>query len=269
MQDFADEGLVDYPQPPVDDVADDVGVRLRGAPPRWPLAAAVLAAAVVLVTVVAAMLPSGHAARPATPAPTHDPAATVVAGPDQAALGKLAGAMKGEAVVAQGGSPTPPAQPGPPPSDSAPDPDARREDQPHDASPYDAAPAPLPVNQLMFSPIPVERDYLGDAGRRAHPRAAWDSFARGAATARREAIDRAGTLVEQGDMDAGRAVLSPLVAAGDPLAAFASAETYDPARLRAWNESTDKADVAKARDLYGKAKAGGVIQAGPRIEALP
>ena len=247
-------------------------VRLRQPLPRWPFVAGG-AALCLLAAVGVGLVGAKHADSPAiaratatVPAPEARSAPSVDLGPDQAALGKLAGAMKDGAVVAQGPSPAPPGNPASP-TDRAPDPMAPRQAVPHDASPYDAAPAPLPVEQSLLSPVPVEMAYLGEAGRHTHPRAAWDSLATGDA-ARRAAIDKAGALAEQGDMPAAREALAQRVAAGDALAAFATAETYDPARLAAWNAMA-KPDVARAREFYGKAKAGGIAQAGNRIDALP
>lgn len=261
MQEIPDGVDEDYPPPPEQDQWPVDGVRLHRRAPLWPFVAGGLAATALATAGVLAALGPG-----AKPRPTEVRAA-LDAGPSQAALGKLAGAMKDGVVVAQPASPPPPAPDGLEPRDRAVDPGERRPTQPHDASPYDAAPAPLPVDQSLLSPTPTEWAMHGEALRRVHPRAAWNGLATGD-PARRAAIDRAGALVEQGELDAARDALSPLVDGGDPLAAFAMAETYDPARLLAWKDAFGKPDIAKARDLYAKAKAGGVSLAVSRIEAL-
>ena len=49
---------------------------------------------------------------------------------------------------------------------------------------------------------------------------------------------------------------------------LALAETYDPAVLSAWGTVGTQGDVAKARQLYGRASAGGVHEAKYRLSAL-
>jgi hypothetical protein len=55
---------------------------------------------------------------------------------------------------------------------------------------------------------------------------------------------------------------------GSTEALFWLAETYDPLLLSARQTIGTQSDIAKARELYGKALAGGVRQAKARLEAL-
>jgi TPR repeat protein len=80
---------------------------------------------------------------------------------------------------------------------------------------------------------------------------------------------RASLLLGQGNVGAARIVLERAAEAGSASALFALAETYDPAVLSAWGTVGTRADVAKARELYGKALAGGVHEAQDRLKALP
>ena len=56
---------------------------------------------------------------------------------------------------------------------------------------------------------------------------------------------------------------------GSAPALFALAETYDPVVLSAWETVGTQGDVAKARELYAKALAGGIHEAKDRLNALP
>jgi peptidoglycan hydrolase-like protein with peptidoglycan-binding domain len=80
---------------------------------------------------------------------------------------------------------------------------------------------------------------------------------------------RASLLLGQGNVGAARIVLERAAEAGSASALFALAETYDPAVLSAWGTVGTQGDVAKARELYGKALAGGVHEAQGRLKALP
>jgi hypothetical protein len=82
-------------------------------------------------------------------------------------------------------------------------------------------------------------------------------------------ISRAAQLREQGDIAAARAVLESSVDDGHGAALFALAETYDPIVLAAWKTLGTKPDVAKARELYSRAEAAGVIAAVDRLNSLP
>ena len=71
-----------------------------------------------------------------------------------------------------------------------------------------------------------------------------------------------------GDITGGRAVLKPAVAANEPDAILAMAETYDPNMLAAWGVRDVAADVELARELYQKALRAGVDTARTRLQAL-
>jgi len=79
---------------------------------------------------------------------------------------------------------------------------------------------------------------------------------------------RASLLLSQGNVGAARIVLERAAETGSAPALFALAETYDPSTLAAWGTFGTQGDVAKARELYAKALAGGVLEAKDRLNAL-
>ena len=79
---------------------------------------------------------------------------------------------------------------------------------------------------------------------------------------------RASLLLSQGNVGAARIVLERAAETGSAPALFALAETYDQTALAAWGTFGTQGDVAKARELYAKALAGGVLQAKDRLNAL-
>jgi len=81
-------------------------------------------------------------------------------------------------------------------------------------------------------------------------------------------LARASQLLVMGDVAAARIVLERAVESGDLQALFALAETYDPLSLSAWGTLGTQGDVAKARELYSRALAGGVQEAKERLNAL-
>ena len=82
-------------------------------------------------------------------------------------------------------------------------------------------------------------------------------------------IARASALLGQGDIGAARTVLERASEMGSATASFMLAETYDPAILTAWGTYGTRGEVAKARELYAKAQAGGIPEAKNRLNALP
>jgi hypothetical protein len=81
-------------------------------------------------------------------------------------------------------------------------------------------------------------------------------------------IARANLLLEQGNIGAARNMLDRAAEMGSTEALFWLAETYDPLLLSARQTIGTQSDIAKARELYGKALARGVSQAKDRLEAL-
>ena len=81
-------------------------------------------------------------------------------------------------------------------------------------------------------------------------------------------ISRASLLLSQGNVGTARIVLARAAETGSAPALFALAETYDPTTLAAWGTFGTQGDVAKARELYAKAFASGVQEAGDRLNAL-
>jgi TPR repeat protein len=64
-------------------------------------------------------------------------------------------------------------------------------------------------------------------------------------------------LLEQGNIAAARSVLERAAEAGNALATFMLAESYDPIVLAAWGTVGTQGDAAKAQQLYAKAAVGG------------
>ena len=81
-------------------------------------------------------------------------------------------------------------------------------------------------------------------------------------------IARANLLLEQGNIGAARNMFDRAAEMGSTEALFWLAETYDPLLLSARKTFGTQSDIAKARELYGKALAGGVSEAKLRLEAL-
>jgi tetratricopeptide (TPR) repeat protein len=79
---------------------------------------------------------------------------------------------------------------------------------------------------------------------------------------------RASLLLSQGNVGTARFVLERAAETGSAPALFALAETYDPTTLAAWGTFGTQGDVAKARELYAKALASGVLEAKDRLNAL-
>jgi hypothetical protein len=63
-------------------------------------------------------------------------------------------------------------------------------------------------------------------------------------------------------------VLQRAVVSGSALAGFTLAETYDPAILATWGTYGTRGDATKARELYAKARAGGILDAKDRLDKL-
>jgi hypothetical protein len=82
------------------------------------------------------------------------------------------------------------------------------------------------------------------------------------------AIKRGNALIASGDLAAARLVLRRPAEAGDPRAAMAIAETYDPAISRKLGVHGVMSDVALARAWYEKAKKFGATEAIQRLEVL-
>jgi hypothetical protein len=81
-------------------------------------------------------------------------------------------------------------------------------------------------------------------------------------------LARANLLLDQGNIGAARNMLDRAAEMGSAEALFWLAETYDPLLLSARKTFGTQSDIAKARELYGKALAGGVSEAKFRLEAL-
>jgi hypothetical protein len=81
-------------------------------------------------------------------------------------------------------------------------------------------------------------------------------------------VARANDLFRTGDVSGARLLLERSVEAGNARAAFLLAETFDPHVLSRMGTMGIRGDAVRARELYGRAQAMGVAQAGERLEAL-
>jgi hypothetical protein len=81
-------------------------------------------------------------------------------------------------------------------------------------------------------------------------------------------VTRAQSMIGTGDIAGARLLLTRAVNGGDARAAFAIAETYDPAVLARWRVRGIKSDPALARGFYQQALAGGIGEAQARIATL-
>ena len=79
---------------------------------------------------------------------------------------------------------------------------------------------------------------------------------------------RARTLLAQGNVGAARIVLERAAETGSAQASFMLAETYDPVILSIWGTYGTRGEATKARELYAKALAGGILEAKNRFDAL-
>jgi hypothetical protein len=81
-------------------------------------------------------------------------------------------------------------------------------------------------------------------------------------------LARANALLRQADISGARPLLEHAVERGSSRAAFMLAETYDARVLQSWQARGISGDPAKARELYERARVGGIEDAKQRIEAL-
>jgi septal ring factor EnvC (AmiA/AmiB activator) len=81
-------------------------------------------------------------------------------------------------------------------------------------------------------------------------------------------VVRARALIGRGDIGSARIVLQRAADAGNALACFTLAETYDPLMLSKWGTYGTRSDATKAHDLYARAQAGGIKEAKERLDAL-
>ena len=81
-------------------------------------------------------------------------------------------------------------------------------------------------------------------------------------------LERARGLIATGDIAAVRRLAEYAASSGDGRALFALAETFDPGQLARWRVRGIKADVEKARALYGQALAAGMEEARERAARL-
>jgi hypothetical protein len=75
-------------------------------------------------------------------------------------------------------------------------------------------------------------------------------------------------LLDQGNIGAARNMLDRAAEMGSAEALFWLAETYDPLLLPARNALGTQGDIARARELYERARVAGVSDAKLRLESL-
>jgi TPR repeat protein len=75
-------------------------------------------------------------------------------------------------------------------------------------------------------------------------------------------------LLGRADISGARLLLEHALERGSARAAFMLAETYDARVLRSWHAHGVSGDLAKARELYERAQAGGIEDAKERLESL-
>ncbi len=81
-------------------------------------------------------------------------------------------------------------------------------------------------------------------------------------------VRRADALIQSGDVSGARLLLERSMEVGNAQAAFRLAETFDPNVLARLGALGIRPDPARARDLYARALALGIRQAGERMQAL-
>ncbi|MBQ0821349.1 hypothetical protein KBI52_14180 [Microvirga sp. HBU67558] len=116
---------------------------------------------------------------------------------------------------------------------------------------------PLPLGAAAAPPAKAEVPAAG-SGRTAPEPAKPDE----------RLILRAEELFHKGDVSGARLLLERALDGANPRAAFVLAETFDPNVLTRLGVLGIRGDAAKARELYARARAMGVAQAGERLEAL-
>jgi TPR repeat protein len=79
---------------------------------------------------------------------------------------------------------------------------------------------------------------------------------------------RANALLRQADISGARPLLEHALERGSARAAFMLAETYDARVLQSWHANGIRGDLAKAREMYERAQAGGIEDAKERIKTL-
>lgn len=122
-----------------------------------------------------------------------------------------------------------------------------------------ASVAPPSEAASAFAPPSVASPAIGGDGPGAGPASA-------AADDRLTA--RADALLRNGDVSGARLLLERSMETGNARAAFLLAETFDPNILSRLGVLGIRGDAARARELYAKALALGIAQAGERMEAL-
>jgi hypothetical protein len=100
-----------------------------------------------------------------------------------------------------------------------------------------------------------------------------EGFAPGSGAARslvdeQRLLAHANALLRQADISGARQLLEHALEHGSARAAFMLAETYDARVLQSWRTRGISGDLARARELYERAQAGGIEDAKERIKML-
>ncbi len=120
--------------------------------------------------------------------------------------------------------------------------------------------------QASASELP--RPETQSTAREAASRSASASAASHSPVDEQRLLARANALLRQADISGARPLLEHAREHGSARAAFMLAETYDARVLQSWGARGISGDLAKARELYERAQAGGIEDAKERIEAL-
>ena len=140
----------------------------------------------------------------------------------------------------------------------------------------DTGSTPVRISSLGDAPLPVREPSASSAASAPDQRASINplpdaSRTQGAsaqATADDRLVARADTLLRAGDVSGARLLLERSMESGNARAAFLLAETFDPHFLSKLGALGIRSDVAKARELYARARALGITQADERMQAL-
>ncbi|WP_262271123.1 hypothetical protein [Microvirga yunnanensis] len=116
---------------------------------------------------------------------------------------------------------------------------------------------PLPLGAAAAPPAKAQSPATGPGATAAAP-----------ANPDERLILRAEELFHKGDVSGARLLLERALDGANPRAAFVLAETFDPNVLTRLGALGIRGDAARARELYARARAMGVAQAGERLEAL-
>ena len=229
---------------PLVEVAQSSKVETTGTPLLLGVAPPLFAAPLEPAPPATAPAPPAPAAAAAPVSPAPPAAAPAAPTPPVAAAAAAAAPTPPAPAAAAAAAPTPPA------------PAAAAAAAPVSPAPPAAAPAPTAATPAPPAAAPVATAPPQPAPMALSP------------TSEKRLIERAETLLRDLDISGARLVLERALDAGSSRAAFLLAQTYDPKMLVQWRVRGAVPDTARARDLYGRALAAGIAEAGARAAEL-